>query len=399
MHTDLLIIGGGPAALSAATGYRDAGGPGSVLLVSEEDTAPYLRPPLSKEYLRGETEQHELALQHPGLYTELAIDSRLDTRVSELDAQGRRAKLGGGEWVHYGSCVLATGAVPRPLPVPGADDPAVAYLRSLHSARQLRESAEGASSAVVIGSGFIGCEAAVSLARRGVRVNVLSAEPLPQHGRLGAALGRRIAGWLAEEDVRFIGDATVTAIERGHRVHLGDSLQQGEQPVLEADLVLVAAGVTPRCELAARAGARIHQQRVVVDERMRTDQPGLLAAGDVAYAHNAAAGRHLVVEHWGEALAMGTIAGTTAAGGDTRWARAPGFWSMIGEHTLKYVAWGDGYQQTRLVDHGGGAFTVWYSTEGVTVGVATHQADNDYERGRHLVEQAKPPPDQDRSAG
>jgi NADPH-dependent 2,4-dienoyl-CoA reductase/sulfur reductase-like enzyme len=398
VHTDLLIIGGGPAALSAATGYREAGGSGSVLLVSEEDTAPYLRPPLSKEYLRGETEQHELALQHPSRYTELAVGTRLGVRVAELDASGRRAKLG-GEWVHYGSCVLGTGAVPRPLPVSGADDPAVAYLRSLRSARRLRESVAGAASAVVIGSGFIGCEAGVSLARRGVRVSVLSAEPLPQHTRLGAALGRRIAGWLAEEGVRFIGDATVTAIEQGHRVHLADSLQQAEQPVLEADLVLVAAGVTPCSELAARAGARMHQQRVVVDERMRTDQPGLLAAGDVAYARNAAAGRHLVVEHWGEALAMGTVAGTTAAGGEGRWARAPGFWSMIGEHTLKYVAWGDGYQQARLVDHGGGAFTVWYSTEGVTVGVATHQADNDYERGRHLVEQAKAPPDQDRSPG
>ena len=138
---------------------------------------------------------------------------------------------------------------------------------------------------------------------------------------------------------------------------------------------------------------------MVVDERMRTDQPGLLAAGDVAYARNAAAGRHLVVEHWGEALAMGTVAGTTAAGGNTRWAQAPGFWSMIGDHALKYVAWGDGYQQAQLIDHGGGAFTVWYSTEGVTVGVATHQADNDYERGRELVEQAKPLPDQDPSPG
>jgi NADPH-dependent 2,4-dienoyl-CoA reductase/sulfur reductase-like enzyme len=386
VDADLLIIGGGPAGLAAASGYRDAGGRGTVVLVGDEQTAPYFRPPLSKDYLRGESGEDELALEPPSRYTELALSTRLGTEVRELDARRRSARLADGSVLRYGHCVLATGAAPRPLPVPGADDPAVAYLRSLHSARRLRDAAAGASSVVVIGSGFIGCEAAASLAWRGLPVTVVSAEPLPQSGRLGDAVGERIAGWLRGGGVDLVGGAEVGRIERGQRVELADGR------TLEADLVLVAAGMRPRADLAAAAGAPVERERVVVDEQMRTDLPGLLAAGDVAFARNAAAGRHLPVEHWGEALAMGTTAGATAAGARRGWAEVPGFWSEIGDHTLKYAAWGDGYDRAELDEHAGGAFTVWYSTRGVTVGVAAHDADDDYEHGTQLVEQGAPAP-------
>jgi 3-phenylpropionate/trans-cinnamate dioxygenase ferredoxin reductase component len=112
----------------------------------------------------------------------------------------------------------------------------------------------------------------------------------------------------------------------------------------------------------------------------------------VAFAFNASAGRHLAVEHWGEALAMGRVAGQTAGGVEASWAEVPGFWSTIGDRTLKYAAWGDGFDDASLVDHGGGAFTIWYSQQGVTVGVLTHEADNDYERGRRLIERRQPAP-------
>jgi len=125
---------------------------------------------------------------------------------------------------------------------------------------------------------------------------------------------------------------------------------------------------------------------------MRSSVAGVLAAGDVAFAFNAAAGRHLAVEHWGEALAMGRVAGQTAGGAEASWAEVPGFWSAIGDRTLKYAAWGDGFDEAALIDHRGGAFTVWYTQEGVTVGVLTHNADHDYERGRRLIEQRQPPP-------
>ena len=179
----------------------------------------------------------------------------------------------------------------------------------------------------------------------------------------------------------------VEAIEGARRVRLAGG------PSAEGDLVLVAGGVEPAGAIAQAAGLAVEGSRVRVDAHMRASRPGVLAAGDVAFAFNAAVGRHLVVEHWGEALAMGAVAGQTAAGQEASWAGVPGFWSTIGERTLKYAAWGDGYTDAHLVEHGPEAFTVWFGRDDITVGVLTHDADHDYERGRHvLIEQRQPPP-------
>jgi NADPH-dependent 2,4-dienoyl-CoA reductase/sulfur reductase-like enzyme len=137
----------------------------------------------------------------------------------------------------------------------------------------------------------------------------------------------------------------------------------------------------------------LHEAAVVVDQAMRVDQTSraeheqcvVLAVGDVAYAYNARAGRHLRVEHWGDALGQGEVAGRVLAGEATAWDSVPGFWSTIGEHTLKYAAWGDGHDDARFEQHDDGAFTVWYSREGTLVGVLTHERDKDYERGRELI--------------
>jgi 3-phenylpropionate/trans-cinnamate dioxygenase ferredoxin reductase subunit len=381
MHADLLVVGGGPAGLAAARGYRDQGGAGAVLVVSADTAPPYDRPPLSKDYLRGEADERDLPMAEPGEYAERGIELRQACAVTGLDAAARTAVLDTGERLSFAACVLATGSAPTALPVPTAGDAHPAYLRSLDDARALRSSAEGASSAVVVGSGFIGCEAAASLARRGLAVTVVSMEPLPQQARLGADVGERIAGWLRAEGVTLIGGVEVAALDAGE-VRLVD------RPPVRADLLLVAAGATPVTDLAEKAGALVEDGLVVVDEGMRTSLPGVYAAGDIALARNGAAGRRLKVEHWGEAMAMGEIAGANAGGGDRGWAQAPGFWSTIGDHTLKYSAWGDGYDDARFVDHGGGAFTVWYETDGVVVGVATHEADDDYDRGQRLVEES-----------
>jgi 3-phenylpropionate/trans-cinnamate dioxygenase ferredoxin reductase subunit len=365
------------------------------VLVSDDTAPPYFRPPLSKDYLRGESEAGDTELTPATTYTDRGITLLLRQMVTTLSAQERAAQLSSGDRITFKACVLATGSAPKPLPVPGADAPAVAMLRSLDSAKALRSAALDARSAVVVGSGFIGCEAAASLSRRGLDVTVVSTEELPQEKRLGADAGRRIAGWLADDGVTLVGGAQVEAIEplgdpeeRPRRVRVS-----GRDP-LEADLVLVAGGIDPHVTLARATGAQIEQGRVSVDEHMRASLPGLYAAGDVAYARNATAGRHLVVEHWGEAEAMGTVAGGVAAGADLRWDAVPGFWTEIGGRTLKYAAWGDGYDHARLVDHGGGAFTVWYADEqGRAVGVATHEADEDYERGGELVAAGRPVPD------
>ena len=152
------------------------------------------------------------------------------------------------------------------------------------------------------------------------------------------------------------------------------------------DMTIVAAGVRPRTGLAKDAGLAIEKGRVRTDSSMRTGAAGVFAAGDVALALNSAAGRRLVVEHWGEALAQGEVAGKVAAGAQARWEQAPGFWSTVGEHTIKYVAWGDGHDTVRVDRGDDGSFAAWYGQRGVVVGVLTHGRDDDYERGRELVE-------------
>ena len=376
----LVVVGGGPAALEAVRAYREGGAGGDVVLVSADEYLPYNRPPLSKDFLRGESEEDALPLEDGSFYRHHDIEVRLGTRAQALDTGRRVVTLGDGETLGYRWCILACGASPKPLPVPGAEGSGVRYLRSRHQARELREAASAARSAVVIGSGFIGCEAAASLARRGLAVTLVSMEDGPQVARLGEAASGVLRAWLEDDGVSLRLGVEVEAIERG-RVRLAG------QTSAEGDLLLVAGGVEPQVGIAAGAGLAVEAGRVQVDAHMRSSVAGVLAAGDVAFAFNAAAGRHLAVEHWGEALAMGRVAGQTAAGLEASWAEVPGFWSTIGDRTLKYAAWGDGFDDASLVDHGGGAFTVWYSQEGVTVGVLTHDADHDYERGRRLIEQ------------
>jgi NADPH-dependent 2,4-dienoyl-CoA reductase/sulfur reductase-like enzyme len=382
----LVVVGGGPAGLAAATAYREGNGPGPVRLISADTHPPYNRPPLTKDFLQGESGEDELPLQPASFYADQDIELMLMERVEDLRPRLRTVTLASGRAIEYGRCVLATGSEPAVLPVPGGDDSAVVRLRFLHQARSLLKTVESASSAVVVGSGFIGCEAAASLAVRGLTVTMVSAEELPQLSRLGRNAAGQIAGWLREAGVTLIGNADVASIGGGARVTLADGGRH------EADLVLTAVGIKPQSQLAVSAGLAVEQDRVVVDEHMRTSSADVFAAGDVAFALNGAVGRHLAVEHWGEAEAMGQAAGDCAAGGSTSWAQAPGFWSEIGEHTLKYSAWGDGYDEARYVDHGQGGFTVWYGTDGVTVGVLTHEADDDYDRGMTMVEQASPLP-------
>lgn len=381
----LVVVGGGPAGLEAARAYREEGGAGEIVLVSADEHPPYNRPPLSKDFLRGESDEGDLPLEDGDFYRYYGIKLRLRTQARALDAARRVVTLSDGETLSYGRCVLATGATPKPLPVSGADGPGVRYLRSRRQARELRHAAAAARSAVVIGSGFIGCEAAASLARRGVAVTLVSMEEGPQAARLGDAVSQILRSWLEEEGVSLRLGAKVDAIEDGQVRLVGQSSAEG-------DLILAAGGAEPEAGLASAAGLAVENDRIRVDARMRSIVPSVLAAGDVALAFNAGAGRHLAVEHWGEALAMGKVAGQTAAGADASWDEVPGFWSTIGDRTLKYAAWGDGFDESSLVDHGGGSFTAWYSRDGIAVGVLTHDADNDYERGQLLIEQARPAP-------
>jgi 3-phenylpropionate/trans-cinnamate dioxygenase ferredoxin reductase subunit len=214
----------------------------------------------------------------------------------------------------------------------------------------------------------------------------VSVDGLPQEDRLGIEAAARIASWLRDAGVTLIGGASVSSIEDARAVVLDDGRR------LQGTCVVLATGVRPRSELADPAGLDREDGAIAVASTMRSSDPGILAVGDVALAHNVVAGRTIRVEHWGDALGHGKVAGHTLAGVQAHWDEVPGFWSTIGRRTLKYAAWGDGYDESRLIEHGDGAFTVWYACDGATVGVLTHDRDEDYERGRERVAAGDPLP-------
>lgn len=385
--SELLIIGSGPGAISAAESYRDNGGAGRVLIVTSDADAPYIRPPLSKDFLQGDSEFDDIT-QHPQeWYSERDIEIRTGTSVIGLDPDAKTAALSTSETIGFETAIIATGARPTPLPVPGGDHASV--LRSFSEAATLRTTAQEAKSAVVVGAGFIGCEAAASLAARGVTTTLVAPEPVPQAARLGPDAGMRILTMLTDAGVRYVGGPSITKIEPG-AVTLDDGVR------IDSDLILAATGITPCSDVAEAAGLALDDGRIVVDEHMRTSSPAVLAVGDVAAAHNPTAGRHLATEHWQDAADQGEVAGATAAGAESVWDAVPGFWTSIGDHTLKYAAWGDGFDTANLVEKDGGypegGFTVWYQRDGVTVGGLTYNSDDDYELAEKLVAGRKPSP-------
>jgi NADPH-dependent 2,4-dienoyl-CoA reductase/sulfur reductase-like enzyme len=226
---------------------------------------------------------------------------------------------------------------------------------------------------------------------RGVEVTVVSMDELPQGALLGEETGGRIRRWLEGHGVRLRMAAEVEEISRtgdGFEV----ALAGGER--LAAGAVLLGTGASARLKIAEEAGLTVESGGILTDSSMRTEATGVYAVGDISYAYNPSAGRRLHVEHWGEALNMGGVAGTVMAGGEARWDTAPGFWSTIGGRTIKYTAWGDGFDEAKFVEHDGPeeSFTVWYGSEGVCVGVLTHNFDEDYEKGGRLVESGAPMP-------
>jgi NADPH-dependent 2,4-dienoyl-CoA reductase/sulfur reductase-like enzyme len=381
----LVIVGGGPAGLATARAYRQTGGRARVTLVSSEPYAPYNRPPLTKEYLRGETSPEDLPLESDAWYGENDVELRLSAAVATLDRTEQTLELDDGEDLAYDACVLATGSEPIRIPVPGADDSEILVMRTVENSRRLRGRVGENDTAAVVGSGFIGCEAAASLALRGAKVTLISLEESPQRERLGQEVGERIEGWLRDYGVDLRLGTSLQGIERSDS---GYDLSVDGTGTLSAGTVVFGTGVAPRTGLAEKAGLEV-DGGVVTDSSMRTSAPGVFAVGDIARAYNESAGRHLSVEHWGDALEHGRIAGTVISGGEAAWGMAPGFWSTIGDKTLKYWAWGDGWDE-QLFEDKGEAFTVWYGKEGTLVGVLSHNTDDDYERGREPIERGEP---------
>jgi len=375
----LIVIGSGPAGVGAAEAFRTHNDTLPVRLISTDPARPYERPPLSKDFLRGETD--DVALHPPSWFAERGIELVLGVELDRIEPDADFVVID-GERHPYRALVLATGAAPSPLPVAGGER--ALQLRSLSDAEQLRTAASNAQSAVVVGAGFIGCEAAVSLARRGVSVTLVAPQQFPQEKRLGPDAGRQLLKLVEQAGVRYLGGVSVDAIH-------DDAVQLDSGVHLEYDLVLAATGVAPNSGAAEAAGLDIESSRVLVGADMRTSAANIFAAGDVALAHNVTAGRRIATEHWGDSAAQGEIAGASAAGADAEWDGVPGFWTTIGDSDVKYHAWGDGHEHARLLLHDDG-FTVWYERDDVTVGVLTLNADDDYELGERLIKDGSPAP-------
>jgi 3-phenylpropionate/trans-cinnamate dioxygenase ferredoxin reductase subunit len=375
----VIIVGSGPAGVAAAESFREHDASAPVRILTADIDLPYARPPLSKEYLRGQTD--DVALHPAQWFGDKAIEITRGAAVDRLDLVEHAVFVGALRHV-FDRLILACGAAPSAPPVPGGER--ALLLRSLADATALRDSAHDANSAVVIGSGFIGCEAAASLALRGVPVTLVAPEPLPQEKRLGAAAAERLRELVNETGARHVGGVTVKEItERGVRLDNGVTI--------DSDLVLAATGVKAQSHIGAKAGLQIRDSRILVGSDMGTSAPDVYAAGDVALAQHEVAGRHLVIEHWQDATDQGTIAGSCAAGSHPRWSGVPGFWTSIGDATLKYHAWGDGYEHSRMLEHRDG-FTVWYQSGDAAVGVLTYNADDDYELGERLIAERRPCP-------
>jgi NADPH-dependent 2,4-dienoyl-CoA reductase/sulfur reductase-like enzyme len=368
-----IAIGSGPAGLSAAETFRSKHPHIPVRMLTTDAALPYAKPPLSKAYLCGREAKRDL--HSPGWFVRRNVELLRGITVDHIDLAHQEVVTAGGRRYPYWHLVLACGANPVPLPVPGAE--AALSLRSFADAVILRMAARSADSAVVIGGGLIGCEAAACLASRGVPTTMVAAEPVPLQRRFGDEVGERVAKILSDNGVRFLGSTAVTAID-DTRVRLDTGA------TIDGDLVVSATGVRPDPHLAEAAGLDTHDDRIVVDEHMHTSALNVYAAGDVALAYNVTAGRRIRAEHWRDAAQQGLVAGLSAAGHFAAWDRVPEFSCTIGESTLKYCGWGTGYEHSRLIDHRNG-FTVWYEFGGEVIGALSLNADDDYKHADQLV--------------
>jgi 3-phenylpropionate/trans-cinnamate dioxygenase ferredoxin reductase subunit len=334
-HT-LVIIGASLAGAKAAEAAREAGYEGRVVLIGDEAGAPYERPPLSKALLRGEAVPDDARVHPEGFYADHAIE-RVTGTVSELDTVTRRVGLVGGGWIDFDAAVLATGARPRHLSVPGADLAGVHSLRTLDDALLLGEAIRAAGRVAVIGAGWIGSEVAASARQMGADVVLIDPAPVPLHRVLGDEIGEVFRALHAEHGVELRLGTGVEALQGTTRV---EAVVLGDGRVEPADVVVVGVGVTPRTELAeAAAGLRV-DNGVVVDQYLETSVSGVYAAGDVAAAWHPHYRRHLRVEHWANALNQGQTAGRNVAGHREVYDRLPYFYSDQYDLGLEYVGHG-----------------------------------------------------------
>jgi apoptosis-inducing factor 3 len=325
----IVIVGGGAAGFAAAEQLRRDGYEGSLVMLSDDADPPVDRPNLSKDYLAGAAQEEWVPLRPRDWYRESAIELRPDTKVSKIDPRAREVEFADGKRLPYDKFLLATGAEPVRLAIPGADLPHVHVLRTLKDCRAIIAATESARRVVVIGASFIGLETAAALRTRKLDVHVAAPEKRPLERVFGAELGDFVRSLHEEKGVVFHLENTVVAIEP-NKV----TLKTGQ--TLDADLVIMGVGVRPRTQLAEQAGLKL-DRGVLVNEYLETSAADVFAAGDIARWPDRYSGESIRVEHWVVAERQGQAVARAMLGGRDRYDGVPFFWSQHYDVPIHYV--------------------------------------------------------------
>lgn len=336
----IVVIGGGLAAAKAVETLREEGFDGALTLIGDEAERPYERPPLSKDYLQGKSTSDDLFVHTANWYAEHDVDSRFGDAAASIDRELRVVTLASGDTVPYEHLLLATGSRPNTLRIAGADLAGVFSLRRISDSDQIRAAFTTAKKLVVIGAGWIGLETAAAARAAGLDVTVLEYAPLPLQRVLGDELAQYFAELHRKNGVDLRTSVSVTSFEgtegRISAVRVGDES-------IAADMVIVGVGISPNAEIASEAGLDV-DNGVTVDERLRTSDPTIFAAGDVANAWNTTLGAHIRVEHWDNAIKQGQLVAKSMLGENVTYDWQPYFYTDqfdLGMEYVGYAAAGD----------------------------------------------------------
>jgi apoptosis-inducing factor 3 len=327
--SSIVIVGGGAAGLAAADMLRRDAYDGPITMISADADPPVDRPNLSKDYLAGEAQDDWIPLWPADLYSERRVDLELNAGVRSIDPASRSLMLEDGSRRQFGALLIATGAEPVRLPVPGADTAAVCYLRTFADSRAIVERTQSAKHVVVVGASFIGLEVAASLRTRGIAVDIIAPDRQPLERVMGADIGRFVRMLHEAQGVVFHLGQTVASLA-GRTVTLSGG------GTLDADFVVIGAGVRPSVAMAERSGLAV-DRGIVVNEFLETSAPGIFAAGDVARWPDPHSGERIRVEHWVVAQRQGQTAAKNMLGGRQPFDAVPFFWSQHYDVTIRYV--------------------------------------------------------------
>jgi len=367
----IVIVGGGAAGLACAQELRRLGFTGAITMLSADADPPCDRPNLSKDYLAGGMPEEWLWLRGEDWYRDSNIDLRLSTEVASIDSAGRIVRCASGEELPFDRLLIATGAEPNRLNVPGFDRSNVFTLRIVADARAIAEQAKPGARAVIIGASFIALEAAAALRRRNVEVDIVSVEEVPLDRVFGTEVGKQLQALHERNGVRFHLSSVVTGFD-------GEAVRLADGKAVEGDFVLVGIGARPRTAVAESAGAAV-ENGVVVDAFLQTTVSGIYAAGDIAAYPEPVSGERARIEHWVVAERQGQVAAANMLGGREHFDSAPFFWTEQYGTAIRYVGRGSGWDAVTVEgDVESGSLVARYFVEGMHCATATigHDREN-----------------------